>query len=263
MHVVQGEIEVSLQNLAKIVLGSACFLLLRLRFALASVLLLSIMAASQTAMQVAPPVSTPYLSPATSCLAPIAARALLADSVLPTAGLSLDVCVQENRFPIGLNQTAPLPGAVPIISSDLPEAPSTSWNGPNSTHGTPDLMSKSNFVPPTLAMERNTNKRWHTLDSKFVLLNTLSAVAVLADIETTARVLEKQPKAFELNPLFGKHPTRARLYGIAVPLNAFSFYLSYQAKRIAPRRSVWAAGPKVSIVVHTAAAINNLIVGHR
>jgi hypothetical protein len=145
---------------------------------------------------------------------------------------------------------------------NFPEAPSAIWNGPNPT-GTTLAPSGTAFVPPTLAIERNTNKSWHTLDRKFILLQTFSTMALLADLETTARGLAQQPRATELNPLFGKDPSRARLYGIAVPLNIFPFYLSYHSKKIAPRRSVWKVGPEMCIAVHTAAAINNVIVTRR
>jgi len=145
---------------------------------------------------------------------------------------------------------------------NLPEAPGTVGREPATAAATPALRETA-FVPPTLAMERNTNKSWHTLDRKFILLHTLSTMALIADLETTARGLARQPKPTELNPLFGSDPTRARLYGIGVPLSAFAFYLSYHSKKIAPRRSVWKVGPELSIAVHSAAAINNLIVTHR
>jgi hypothetical protein len=109
-------------------------------------------------------------------------------------------------------------------------------------------------------MERNTNPNWHTLDSKFILLHTFSTVALIADIVTTAHGLAVQPNAIELNPLLGERPTLARIVGTAVPLHAFSFYLSYRAKKLAPRRNVWTVIPKLSIAIHAAAAINNLIV---
>jgi hypothetical protein len=48
-----------------------------------------------------------------------------------------------------------------------------------------------------------------------------------------------------------------------VPLSAFSFYLSYHYKKMEPSRSVWKVAPGLSIAIHTAAAINNLIVTHR
>jgi len=115
---------------------------------------------------------------------------------------------------------------------------------------------------PAMAVEPNANNRGHILDRKFILLHSLSTVALLADLETTARAIAAQPRAPELDPLFGEHPTRARLYGIAVPLNALSFYLSYHAKKTEPKRRFWIIGPGVSIAVHSAAAINNLIATH-
>jgi hypothetical protein len=117
------------------------------------------------------------------------------------------------------------------------------------------------LTPPVTVVAPNTNSG-HVLDRKFILLHSLSTVALLADLETTARAIAAQPKASELNPLFGEHPTRARLYGIAVPLNALSFYLSYRAKKNEPKRRLWIIGPGASIAVHSAAAINNLSAAH-
>jgi hypothetical protein len=97
------------------------------------------------------------------------------------------------------------------------------------------------------------------VDRRFIVLHTLSAMALVADVETTVRVLAEQPKANELNPLFGGRPTRARLYGIGLPLNALSFYLSYHYKRMNPNGRVWKLGPGLCIAFHTAAALNNLV----
>ena len=164
------------------------------------------------------------------------------------------------------SQTATPIGIAPTdyratASSSLPDAPSM-FRGPNTTDGTGDL-SGTRIVSPPLAAEPNTSSRRYTLDREFILLHSLSAVALVADLETTAHLFTGQPKATELNPLFGKHPTRARLYGIAVPLDALSFYMSYRAKKAQPKRSLWRITPGVSIAVHSAAAINNLIVAHR
>jgi hypothetical protein len=171
------------------------------------------------------------------------------------ASLSPDVCVRQNRPPLELNQIAPASSAT--VSSDLPETPR-----PQSTVGTPEV-SRTRAVPPALDMKQTTNTGSRTLDGKFVLLHTLSTGALFADLETTARALAGPAKATELNGLFGGHPTRARLYGIAVPLDAVSFYLSYRSKKIEPRRNLWKLAPGLSMAVHTAAAINNLIVAHR
>jgi hypothetical protein len=200
-----------------------------LRLALASVLLLSIGAVSQTAPQV--------------------------DHARPEA-----------------DQAAT--SAAATISPDLPEAPSAIERALKSTDSAPgfvapdlvatDLVAPdlggTRFVSPA-AGERNKGSAPRTLDRKFILLQTLSAAALVADVETTMRDLGGQ-RASELNPLFGQHPTRARLYGINVPLNVLSFYVSYHFKKTEPSRSLWKVGPALSLAVHATATINNLIVAH-
>ncbi len=171
------------------------------------------------------------------------------------ANLSPDFCVQQNRPPLELTRTSAAASAT--ISSDLPETPR-----PQSTLDTRDL-NRTRAVPLALAMEPTTNTGSRTLDRKFILLHSLSTGTLFADLETTVHALAGQAKATELNGLFGAHPTRARLYGIALPLDAVSFYLSYRSKKAEPRRNVWKVPPALSIAVHTAAAINNLIVAHR
>ena len=150
---------------------------------------------------------------------------------------------------------------VAAASSSLPDAPSASCGSPDKIDGT-GYTNGILLAPPAMAFEPNTNSRVRVLDHKFILLQSLSTVALLADVETTVHAIAAQPRATELNPLFGAHPTRARLYGIAVPLNALSFYLSYHAKKTEPKRNWWIIGPGVSIAVHSAAAINNLITTH-
>jgi hypothetical protein len=116
------------------------------------------------------------------------------------------------------------------------------------------------FVAPTFSMEPNT-KRWHTLDRKFVLFSFLSASAAFVDMVTTSRDLAAHPLATELDPLFGKRPSNARLYGTGVPLELLFIGWSYHVKKIAPRRNTWKVMLTVSAVAHTAAAVNNLTVG--
>jgi hypothetical protein len=116
------------------------------------------------------------------------------------------------------------------------------------------------FVAPTFSMELNT-RRWHTLDRKFVLFSFLSASAAFADMVTTSRELAAHPNASELDPLFGKRPSNARLYGTGVPLELLFIGWSYHVKQIAPRRNTWKVMLTVSAVAHTAAAVNNLTLG--
>jgi hypothetical protein len=187
------------------------------------------------------------------CFGQVPATAPLADSVAPAARLSLNGCAQPDHVASELNHTA---GSL-ATSRDLPEAPSAVQDGPASGDAIPDV-SGIRVASPGLELERDTNRSGRTLDRQFLLLHTLSAVALVADLESTVRSLQGQTKAAELNPLFGAHPTRARLYGVAVPLNALSFYLSYRYKKREPGRGLWKVGPGLTIAVHTAAVINNL-----
>jgi hypothetical protein len=146
-------------------------------------------------------------------------------------------------------------------SLELPEAPGSIAGRPTTPPGARDA-SQTRFGSPTPAEQRKLVKGPRTMDSKFILLQALSAAALVADVETTMHDLQGHT-AGELNPLFGQHPTRPRLYGINVPLNALSFFVSYRLKKSAPEQSLWKVGPALSIAVHTAATINNLIVAHR
>ncbi|MFY9910425.1 MAG: hypothetical protein WCF22_22875 [Candidatus Sulfotelmatobacter sp.] len=143
--------------------------------------------------------------------------------------------------------------------SDLPDAPEP-FSGDRTDPPGNDVRNVSRMGAAVPVFEQPVNSSWNTMDRQFILLNVLSTAALVADVETTIHAVGGETKANELNPVFGAHPTRARLYGITLPLNALSFYLSYHAKKTMPTRSIWKISPGVSVAAHTAAAINNLIV---
>jgi hypothetical protein len=176
----------------------------------------------------------------------------------------LDVCVcpPEGCGPVCEFSNCCPPHAAERTDSlpEFPQATSLGWLGSSSTDQDAGERSEAQFVPPTFSIEPNAGLRWHTLDSKFITLQALSTMALIADAETTLRGLKQNPEATELNPLFGRHPTPARLFGIAVPLQVFNICFSYHLKKIAPRRSDWKFVPKLSITVHSIAAANNLAV---
>jgi hypothetical protein len=95
-------------------------------------------------------------------------------------------------------------------------------------------MSGTRFLAATPVEQRNRNGNPRTLDGRFILLQALSSAALVADVETTVRDLQGS-KSVELNPSFGQHLTRARLYGINVPLNILCFYVSYRYKKREPQ----------------------------
>ncbi|MHB8216457.1 MAG: hypothetical protein ACYDDS_10285 [Candidatus Sulfotelmatobacter sp.] len=183
-------------------------------------------------------------------------RLALASVLLFSTGAASQTATQVDHPRPEVDQKADSPIATP--SSELPEAPSSIGGSPTSADSAP-AMSGTRFVAATAVEEQKRNGNPRVVDSKFILLNALSTLALVADLETTAHDLEGTRSA-ELNPLFGQHPSRARLYGVSVPLNVISFYVSYHYKKSQPSRSLWKVGPALSIAVHTAATINNLIV---
>lgn len=225
---------------------------------LADVLLSSIIAVAQNAVPfgTGSADSTRIPAPVSNCFDQSRARADLPDSILTATSFGLHDCAQQNRAAIQGERRAAA-GTV-TASAELPDAPSFAEGGDHKTDD-PHDVSGTGFSPRDGATQRNANRIWSTVDRRFIVLHTLSAMALVADVETTVRVLAEQPKANELNPLFGGRPTRARLYGIGLPLNALSFYLSYHYKRMNPNGRVWKLGPGLCIAFHTAAALNNLV----
>ncbi len=100
-----------------------------------------------------------------------------------------------------------------------------------------------------------------TIDRQFIVLNALQVLAAIADAETTLNCVSS-PRCGEVNPILGSHPTRGKMYALAVPLTALSVYLSYHYRRKGPTRDWWRAYPLTLSAVHAFGAVNNLIVSH-
>lgn len=129
-----------------------------------------------------------------------------------------------------------------------------------STAQFPATSRNKEFSLPTFSIEPRGDRKWTTFDRHFIVLNALSTLALAADLRTTIHGLNSNPNLRELNPLFGTHPSVGRLLGVAIPIHCFATYEIYRAKRYGPRRGVWKVGPRVSIVAHSLAALNNLVV---
>lgn len=136
------------------------------------------------------------------------------------------------------------------------ELPSTSGGFHNRSDASSGKSAES-IENLALTTRPATSVKPRTLDKRFILVHTVNTLALIADLESTAHAVSGKTGAVELNPLFGQHPSRARLYGIGVPMNALTFFLSYRAKKAAPARKLWLLPPAVTIGVHTAAVINN------
>lgn len=90
----------------------------------------------------------------------------------------------------------------------------------------------------------------------FAILTAVSAAAMVADIELTANCLKTAVNCHEANPLLGKDPSRARLYGVNVPIFAGEMMLSRMLRR--KERKAWMM-PLVSLTgMHSVGAASNL-----
>jgi hypothetical protein len=237
-----------------------------IRLALACVCLLSSLALCQTAKQTSAAPPNPALSSRVvfrSCSSPSPAMEKWSSSILSSPNFGQNDCAHSDALPVNLDPARDSNAAFTL--SNLPDAQSAFWTTSSSSSfvSTSNSMSTTQFVLPALTIEPNTIKGWHTVDREFILLQTFSTLAFVADTVTTIHGLQVQPQATEINPLFGTHPTPARIYSIGVPLHVLNILLSYHAKKVAPRRNVWKFAPRLSIGIHTAAAINNLVVAHQ
>ena len=100
-----------------------------------------------------------------------------------------------------------------------------------------------------------------TIDRQFILLNSLLVAATLTDAELTLHCVNSL-NCRELNPILGSHPTRGRMYALAVPLTALSVYLSYHYKRKSPSKGWWKVYPITFSAVHTVGPIYYLLASH-
>ena len=67
-------------------------------------------------------------------------------------------------------------------------------------------------------------------DKKFWLATLVVVGSTVLDVESTARCL-RRPGCAEGNSIYGRHPSRGRLYGIKGPLAAFTIWSTWWWKR--------------------------------
>lgn len=100
----------------------------------------------------------------------------------------------------------------------------------------------------------------HTIDKAFILVNGLSLLSTVADVENTHYALVHDPHVQEANPFyFSKHPSRARMYEVNsiffVPetLLAYKWKREDDADRAAGRQLAkyrWYAIPLINVATH-------------
>ena len=96
------------------------------------------------------------------------------------------------------------------------------------------------------------DKKHHKLiDRKMIVAGLTMLAGEIADNETTMAVLARNRHAQELNPFYGAHPTRLRIYSIGTALTGLMFIGSVAARERAirtghPDSKIWL----VPVVIH-------------
>ena len=97
-----------------------------------------------------------------------------------------------------------------------------------------------------------------TFNHTFAILALVSAAMTVADVELTANSLKTVANSREANPLLGSNPSRARLYGVSVPIYAGEIALGHLLRRRFPERKSWMR-PFVSLTgAHAVGVVSNL-----
>ena len=119
-------------------------------------------------------------------------------------------------------------------------------------------------TPPVteLHLENHVSKRpFKVDDKKFWVLAGLQVGATFADFETTQWAQRVRPDGGELNPLYGRHPDRLRMYSIGMSLTALQIFAQYKSRARAHEtgklKKVWIVGALVDTGVHTFLAVHN------
>jgi hypothetical protein len=93
------------------------------------------------------------------------------------------------------------------------------------------LLGGKRYLPDHTRMTQHDKTVWDGFTHPMILAGSALLVATtIYDIEGTQSCL-RAGTCRETNPIYGSHPSRARAYSIAMPLNGFLIYLSARQKR--------------------------------
>ena len=85
-----------------------------------------------------------------------------------------------------------------------------------------------------------------------------SVALTVADVELTHSCVNNVAGCRERNPLFGPHPTRARMYSISLPITSALLGVSYYVRRKNKANWAWKVPPISLTASHAAGVVSNL-----
>lgn len=111
------------------------------------------------------------------------------------------------------------------------------------------------LVQPVVVVPR---KPKPTSTKKFWAVTAFSAAMTVADIELTQNCLATVRGCYETDPIYGTHPSRARMYAINVPINAAVSYLSYKTMTGKRLTRMWAWPQLALTATHFGGVVTNI-----
>jgi hypothetical protein len=121
----------------------------------------------------------------------------------------------------------------------------------------PDPIAPAPFVTTPVPREQNAAVD-RTVDKKFLILFGMTAALTVTDIELTQRCM-RAGTCHEANFLCGTNPTRARMYGINIPILGGQAIFSAWLKRRHPERNGWMISPIADSVAHGVGSVSGAI----
>jgi hypothetical protein len=121
------------------------------------------------------------------------------------------------------------------------------------------IRPQQNAFPVRPSPDRTTR----VFDRKFLLLTGVAAAATSLDIVTTSRCVSTYSNCREANPLYGPHPSSARLYGISFSILAGQVLSSALLRREMPHRKLWIIPVIAATATHGIAAALNVRTTHQ
>jgi hypothetical protein len=141
--------------------------------------------------------------------------------------------------------------AMAETKTNVPDAPSQLVTQARAAEGPRAAFISQRSAKPAAFGEKGDPHR-----RAFLLLSVAAGVATVADIEITTHCLQTKPNCREMNPLFGSHPSRGRLYATAVPLTLGQVWFSNYLRKKHPERKLWML-PTLSVTIgHTFGAMS-------
>lgn len=154
--------------------------------------------------------------------------------------------------------------AVPLllILINLPTMAQAHAQQESSVSGLPDKPeTRVVTLPEAPAQSATAKPHFRVADMKFWVLASFEVGATVADFETTQWAQRVRPDGGELNPLYGRHPGRARMYSIGMSLDAVQILMQYRSKAKAREtgkmKKAWIVGGLLNTGVHTFLAVHN------